>query len=55
MHRMMKEKKEKFLVLPGDLLKLTITSACPCYVKLDICEVPIEDRVHCEDIHFETS
>lgn len=47
--------KRKFLVLPGDLLKLTITCACPCYLNLEIDEVPIEDRVHCEDIHFTTS
>ena len=42
----------KIVLLPGDLLKITLTTDSPVYVNLILEDVPAEERIFCEDIHY---
>lgn len=42
----------KIMMLPGDVLKFTITVRSPAYLKLSFEDVPLNERIHQEDICY---
>lgn len=46
------KKKRRVLLLPGDLLKLTITVKVPAYLNLEFEDVPVDERVNQFDICY---